>query len=267
MSGAVGEGDAGRAVPRLHEGRVELVEGAAGRVHLGVVLPRLRDHHQHRVRQRAAAEVQQLEHLVEGRRVASRPGCRSGRAGCRSPGITSLASWLSRARIQLRLPLTVLISPLCAISRYGCASGQDGKVLVENRECTRASSVAKRAVGQVGEERLELAGGQHALVDQGAGGQRREVDLAPRARPACAGRTPAGRGRGPRPGPPAAATNSWRKTGMQSRATWPTRSAADRHVAPAEDPQALLGGERLDRGSTAAAARPRRPAGRRCPTA
>src|SRR5690606_41232302 len=31
----------------------------------GVVLPRLRDHHEHRVRQRAAAEVEQLEHLVE----------------------------------------------------------------------------------------------------------------------------------------------------------------------------------------------------------
>ena len=66
---AVGEGDAGRPVPRLHERRVELVERPAGRVHRLVVLPRLGDHHQHRVRQRAAAEVEQLEHLVEGRRV------------------------------------------------------------------------------------------------------------------------------------------------------------------------------------------------------
>ena len=66
---AVGEGHARRAVPGLHEGGVELVEGPAGRVHLLVVLPGLRDHHQDRVRERAAAEVQQLEHLVEGRRV------------------------------------------------------------------------------------------------------------------------------------------------------------------------------------------------------
>ena len=36
-----------------------------------------------------------------------------------------------RARIQLRLPLTVLISPLWASMRSGCASGHDGKVLVE----------------------------------------------------------------------------------------------------------------------------------------
>jgi len=58
--------------------------------------------------------------------------------------MTSLASMLSRARIQLRLPLTVLISPLWAIIRKGCASGQEGKVLVENRECTIASSVVNR---------------------------------------------------------------------------------------------------------------------------
>ena len=46
----------------------------------------------------------------------------------------------SRARIQLMLPRSVLISPLCATYRYGCASGQDGKVLVLNRWCTRASA-------------------------------------------------------------------------------------------------------------------------------
>jgi hypothetical protein len=37
----------------------------------------------------------------------------------------------SRARIQLRLPAMVLISPLCASMRNGCASDQFGKVLVE----------------------------------------------------------------------------------------------------------------------------------------
>jgi hypothetical protein len=33
--------------------------------------------------------------------------------------------------IALRLPHSVLISPLCASSRNGCASGQLGSVLVE----------------------------------------------------------------------------------------------------------------------------------------
>ncbi len=58
--------------------------------------------------------------------------------------MTSLRSWLSRARIQLRFPLTVLISPLCAMKRNGCASGQDGNVFVEKREWTSASAEANR---------------------------------------------------------------------------------------------------------------------------
>src|SRR5687767_12257865 len=44
----------------------------------------------------------------------------------------------SAAAIQLVLPFTVLISPLWAMYRKGCASRKDGKVLVEKRECTTA---------------------------------------------------------------------------------------------------------------------------------
>ena len=51
----------------------------------------------------------------------------------------------SRACIQLRLPRTVLISPLWAMSRYGWANSQAGKVFVENREWTRASALDKSA--------------------------------------------------------------------------------------------------------------------------
>jgi hypothetical protein len=62
----------------------------------------------------------------------------------------SVASLLSRARIQFRLPRSVLISPLCATKRYGWASGQDGKVLVENRECTSASELVTRSSDRSG---------------------------------------------------------------------------------------------------------------------
>ncbi|MNP82757.1 hypothetical protein D3C76_1814970 [compost metagenome] len=44
----------------------------------------------------------------------------------------------------MRLPLTVLISPLWAMVRKGWANGHDGNVLVEKRECTIASLVLKR---------------------------------------------------------------------------------------------------------------------------
>ena len=63
----------------------------------------------------------------------------------RSSRRTGEAITPSRARIQLKLPLTVLISPLCAIMRYGCASSQEGKVLVEKRWCTIAIAETTRA--------------------------------------------------------------------------------------------------------------------------
>lgn len=76
--------------------------------------------------------------------VSDASGVQTGKIRSMSPVNRSLASCDSRARIQLRLPLTVLISPLCATKRYGWASGQLGKVLVEKRECTSAMAVAKR---------------------------------------------------------------------------------------------------------------------------
>ena len=50
----------------------------------------------------------------------------------------------SAARTRLRLPMTVLISPLWASTRKGCASGHAGKVFVEKREWTTAISVVIR---------------------------------------------------------------------------------------------------------------------------
>ena len=75
-----------------------------------------------------------------------------GKSRRRSPGMSGLRSSASRAAIQFRLPRIVLISPLWAMSRYGWASGQDGNVLVENRECTSAIARVDPLVGQVREE-------------------------------------------------------------------------------------------------------------------
>ena len=70
------------------------------------------------------------------------PSCTMGRRSLISPK-ASLLSTLSRAFIQPRLPRMVLISPLWASKRKGCASFHFGKVLVENRECTSASPLVK----------------------------------------------------------------------------------------------------------------------------
>ena len=63
---------------------------------------------------------------------------------CRSRPKSLEAICDSRARIQLTLPISVLISPLWAITRYGCASGQLGNVFVEKRECTSAIALFMR---------------------------------------------------------------------------------------------------------------------------
>ncbi len=55
--------------------------------------------------------------------------------------------------MRFRLPRTVLISPLCATNRNGCASGQDGNVLVENRLCTIAIALAIRGSRRSGKYR------------------------------------------------------------------------------------------------------------------
>ena len=49
----------------------------------------------------------------------------------------------SRAASALRLPLSALISPLCAMARNGWASSQEGKVFVEYRWWTIANGVTK----------------------------------------------------------------------------------------------------------------------------
>ncbi len=67
---AVGERHRRRAVPGLHETRVVGVEVAQLRGHVVAPLPRLGDHQHQRVGQRAAGQHEQLEHVVEGRRVA-----------------------------------------------------------------------------------------------------------------------------------------------------------------------------------------------------
>ena len=80
------------------------------------------------------------------------PGRTTGSTFCRSPPKSRLASWLSRARIQLTLPISVLISPLWAITRYGWASSQLGKVFVEKRECTRPIALSIRSSRRSGKK-------------------------------------------------------------------------------------------------------------------
>ena len=82
--------------------------------------------------------------------VSLPPGRITGRIFARSSPRTFDCSRPSRARIQLALPRSVLISPLCATNRYGWASGHDGNVFVENRWCTRARADSKASFNRSG---------------------------------------------------------------------------------------------------------------------
>ena len=68
---AVGRDHCGRPVPRLHHERVVLEKVAKLWAEAVLELPRLGHHHGERVRQAAAREHEQFEHLVEARRVAA----------------------------------------------------------------------------------------------------------------------------------------------------------------------------------------------------
>ena len=83
-----------------------------------------------------------------------------------------------RAYIQLTLPRTVLISPLWARNRYGCASFQDGKVLVEKRWCTSASAEVVSVISQVVVETADLGRQQQPLVDHRPGREGRHIGFA-----------------------------------------------------------------------------------------
>ncbi len=111
---AVGECDGGRAIPRLHQRGVVLVEGALVLVHVRIAGPGFGNEHGHDVRQGTAGLVEEFDGVVERSRVAAaRHDDRIEvvdlvvvKSGLRS------TDW--RAFIQLTLPRMVLISPLCA---------------------------------------------------------------------------------------------------------------------------------------------------------
>ena len=171
--GAIGECHAGRAIPRLHQRRVEAIERALVGIHRVVVLPRLGDHHQHCVRQAAPAEVKQFEHLVEARRVAA-----TGRAD-RERSLETGHQITGQQRLARAHPVAI------ALHRIDLAVVGDEAVRVRERprrEGVRAEPAVHQCerrlealITEVGEEHAELRRGEHALVDQGAAAQRREV--------------------------------------------------------------------------------------------
>ena len=66
---AVRKSDGGRTIPGFHQGGVVLVERAEGLIHQRIAGPGFRDQHHHRVGQRVAALVEQLERVIKTCRI------------------------------------------------------------------------------------------------------------------------------------------------------------------------------------------------------
>ena len=183
MTRAVGERDRRRAVPRLHERRVVLVERLELGGHRFVPGPGLGDHHQDRVRQRPAGHDEELEHVVERRRVAA------ALADDRQNLLQIVAEQRRREQPFARAhPVDV------AAQRVDLAVVRDVAVRVRERprrERVRAEALVHErerrldvGIGQIGEHRDDLIGNQHPFVDQRLRREARDVEGA-RARRAA----------------------------------------------------------------------------------
>ena len=124
---AVSEDERRGTIPGLRQAGVVPVQRPVPRRQFRVSLPCLRHQHHHGVAQVPAGQVEQL------RRVIQHAGVRGVRVDHRkqrlAKGIRARRS-RCRARIQATFPCSVLISPLWARRRKGCARLHAGRVLV-----------------------------------------------------------------------------------------------------------------------------------------
>ncbi len=175
---AVGEGDRGRAIPRLHEAGVVLVEGPELRRHRLVAAPGLRHQHHHRVRQRTAGQVEQLQDVVQDRGVGALRVDRrehllevvseQRRAEHRLTGVEPVDVAAERVDLAVVGDVPVGVGPGPRRERVG------GEARVDHRDRAREARVHDVRV-----EREELRRVQHPLVDDGPAAQRSDVEVPP----------------------------------------------------------------------------------------
>ena len=167
---AVGEDDAGRAVPGLDQAGVIAIEVAQPLVELDRLFPGLRDEHRKRVRDLTAATYEQLESVVERARVgAGILDCRIERSVVRAPEVV-----LARAHpVDVSgesVDLAVVAKHAKRLRALPGRSRVGGEALVEDAERN-----LDLGIGEVGVEGVELLGGAERLVGDRAKGERRDV--------------------------------------------------------------------------------------------
>ena len=252
---AVGESDRGRAVPRLHHRGVVLVEGAAALIHQRVAGPRLGDEDHHRVGQRVAALHEELQGVVEAGGVGlPLVGDRPQLADVLAEQVGGHRGLARRHPVHVaaqRVDLTIVGDVAVGMGELPGREGVGGEALVDEGERGRQGGVA-----QVLEVVAELSGEQQSLVDDGARGHRHHVEAGEALVPAGEDRV------GDRLAQHVEAALENLVVGVGLAAPdeqLPCRRLAaqhalaehrgvHRHVAPAEQREALLGAETGDDG-------------------
>ena len=172
--GAVGEGDRGRSIPRLHERRVVLVEVAHGRVHVGIAAPRLWNHHQHGVRQRSPGHDQELEHVVEGGGVAAaRTDHRQELLQVVAEDARTQQAFAGLHPVDVaaqRVDLAVVRHHAVGMRQRPRREGVGGEALMHEGQ-----GRGHARIQQIGEQPLDLGGREHALVDERGGRQAHDI--------------------------------------------------------------------------------------------
>jgi hypothetical protein len=245
---AVGEHDAGGAVPRLHQGRVVLVEAADLGVEVAHVLPRLRHQHRHHVPGVAARPHEQLGRGIEHARVGVVPvehraeqllGAEAHRLGAQL-GAASHASLVAPEGVDL----TVVAQRAERLGALPRRQGVGGEALVEHGE-----RGGERVVLEVEVEVGQGVGRGEALVDHRAKRARRHVRALGGGvdAPAQAQGSPLGLGGGG--AVPARGEDGVDDARCRGPGEVPEGGGVERGLAPVGQREALGCGRGLDRGA------------------
>ena len=172
---AIGKGDSGRTVPRLHEHGLVGVVGAALLTQAVVVVPRLGQQHGRGTRERTAVHDQKLEHVVQNRGVGTLAVDDRHHA---------LKVVLQHRAVQVGLAgadpvdvalegvdLAVMDDKAVGVRALPAGRGVGGVARVDERHGRLDGGVV-----EVDEEAAHLRGDQHALVHDGARAHRAHVE-------------------------------------------------------------------------------------------
>ena len=175
---AVGKSNRGRAIPRLHDAGVVLVKIALRLCHVFVLLPRLGDHQQHRLLQRATAHQQKLQRIVEVARV---------RAFRLHDRVKLLQIVRKQIALQRALPRAHGIHIAAQRVDFAVVAHEPERLrAVPTREGVRRKSRVHHGqvrgeirIGQIGKVLQHLLGVQHAFINHHLGGEAADVKEQP----------------------------------------------------------------------------------------